>query len=153
LSKTHHPESDGGVPVHHAVAVSRSAPTLLLTAAERLHEYNSSLGKTKSNVRSEVTDPEEAMLIQCLALQSYHIPGNSWMEDWWQFMLNNHPVLGMLCHHPKHPIKACTRFVALIGTVVVGLALTNLFYLFCTLWWMSVIVLLCIFVSINSCPS
>jgi hypothetical protein len=120
-----HQDSLEAVPVQHA------ASTPGLTAADRLREYSSSRGRTKSTILSEVADPEEAMLIQRLALQAYHIPGNSWSQDWNQFMLNNHPILGMICHHPKHPIKACTRFVALIGTVVVGLAITNLFYLFC----------------------
>jgi hypothetical protein len=115
-----------------SVLVQHNASTPSMTAAERLQEYNSSLGKTKSTVQSEVVDPEEAMLIQCLALQAYHLPGNSWRQDWTQYMLNNHPILGVFCHHPKHPIKACTRLVALVGTVVVGLAITNLFYLFCT---------------------
>lgn len=45
-------------------------------------------------------------------------------------MLNNHPVFGICCHHPRHPIKTCTRIVALIGSLVVGLAITNFFYLF-----------------------
>lgn len=114
-----------GVPVQHAASIPA------ISAQERLQEYNSNMGKSRAAMPSQVTDPEEAMLVQCLALQSYHLPGNSWAQDWKQFMLNNHPVLGICCHHPKHPIKACTRFVALIGSCVVGLAITNLFYLFC----------------------
>lgn len=76
------------------------------------------------------TDSETDELIQLLALQSYHLPGNSWAADWYQFMANNHPVFGICCHNPVHPIKSWTRIVALIGTITFGLAMTNLFYLF-----------------------
>jgi hypothetical protein len=45
-------------------------------------------------------------------------------------MSNNHPVFGICCHHPLHPIGACTRIVALAGSFIFGLAMTNCFYLF-----------------------
>lgn len=69
-------------------------------------------------------------MIQRLALQSYHLPGNSWCQDWCQFMMNNHPILGICCHHSLHPIGAFTRVVALCGTFLFGLVVTNCFYLF-----------------------
>ena len=80
------------------------------------------------NIDDADSDSDE--LVQLLALQSYHLPGNSWCQDWWQFMANNHPVFGICCHNKVHPIKSFTRIVALIGTVTFGLALTNLFYVF-----------------------
>ena len=78
-------------------------------------------------------DLEMDELVQLLALQSYHLPGNNWLQDWWQFMANNHPVFGICCHNRAHPIKAFTRMVALIGTITFGLAITNLCYVF-LLW-------------------
>ena len=74
--------------------------------------------------------PDEARLVPLLALQCYHLPGNTWWQDWWQYMANNHPVFGICCHHRLHPIGACTRTIALIGTILFGLAMTNMFYLF-----------------------
>ena len=75
-------------------------------------------------------DSETNELVQLLALQAYHLPGNNWLQDWWQFMTNNHPVFGICCHNNAHPIKSFTRIVALIGTITFGLAITNLFYVF-----------------------
>eukprot|EP00526_Cylindrotheca_closterium_P014186 CAMPEP_0113651538 /NCGR_PEP_ID=MMETSP0017_2-20120614/27479_1 /TAXON_ID=2856 /ORGANISM="Cylindrotheca closterium" /LENGTH=338 /DNA_ID=CAMNT_0000564231 /DNA_START=591 /DNA_END=1607 /DNA_ORIENTATION=- /assembly_acc=CAM_ASM_000147 len=74
------------------------------------------------------SDP--SYLIPLLAAQAYHIPGNSWFQDWRQFMCNNHPLFGICLHHKLHPIKSCTRMIALIGTILFGLVMTNMFYLF-----------------------
>lgn len=88
-----------------------------------------------SNLRTNTTGEESTdnsetdELVQLLALQSYHLPGNKWLQDWWQFMANNHPVFGICCHNNAHPIKACARAFALIGTIAFGLAMTNLFFL------------------------
>jgi hypothetical protein len=99
---------------------------------ERLSNYNSSMGKNdgKDGGRRRDRDLETDEFVQLLALQAYHLPGNSWCQDWWQYMANNHPVFGICCHHKLHPIGAKTRIVAMIGTILFGLALTNFFYLF-----------------------
>eukprot|EP00537_Pseudo-nitzschia_pungens_P010570 CAMPEP_0172390338 /NCGR_PEP_ID=MMETSP1061-20121228/7001_1 /TAXON_ID=37318 /ORGANISM="Pseudo-nitzschia pungens, Strain cf. pungens" /LENGTH=293 /DNA_ID=CAMNT_0013120681 /DNA_START=230 /DNA_END=1111 /DNA_ORIENTATION=- len=86
--------------------------------------------RASSTVGESFEDFETDQLVQLLARQSYHLPGNNWLQDWWQFMKNNHPVLGICCHNQVHPIKACARIFALIGTITFGLAMTNVFYLF-----------------------
>jgi hypothetical protein len=90
--------------------------------SKRLSSYRSTMGNT------HVKDPN--FFVPLLAAQAYHIPGNSWGQDWRQFMANNHPLFGIFLHHKLHPIKSCTRIVALIGSIVFGLVLTNIFYLF-----------------------
>eukprot|EP00536_Pseudo-nitzschia_multiseries_P009626 jgi/Psemu1/201163/e_gw1.273.16.1 len=85
--------------------------------------------RASSTSDESVEDSETNQLVQLLALQAYHLPGNNWLQDWWQFMANNHPVFGICCHNKLHPIKACARTFALIGTITFGLAMTNLFYL------------------------
>lgn len=92
-------------------------------AKERLSEYQSRFGNS-----SFIEDPN--CIVPLLAAQSYHIPGNTWGQDWRQFMCNSHPLFGICLHHKLHPIKSTTRIVALIGIFVFGLAMTNLFYLF-----------------------
>jgi hypothetical protein len=68
--------------------------------------------------------------IPALALRSFHLPGNeSWCEDWRQYFFNNHPVLGLCCHHPLHPVRLRMRLVILLGSVVFGLACTNIIWL------------------------
>lgn len=89
---------------------------------KRLSSYRSTMGN------SYVKDPN--FLVPLLAAQAYHIPGNSWGQDWRQFFANNHPLFGICLHHKLHPIKSCTRIVALVGSIVFGLVLTNIFYLF-----------------------
>jgi hypothetical protein len=95
---------------------------------------NSGSGReSPRNAEENTRDSETDELVQLLALQSYHLPGNNWRQDWLQFMSNNHPVFGICCHNKVHPIKTFTRIVALIGTVTFGLAITNFFYMF-LLW-------------------
>jgi len=89
---------------------------------QRIAAYNATMGK--SNTLSEST------IVPLLAQRSYHLPGNTWRQDWWMYMANNHPLLGICCHHELHPIGACTRIVALLGTLIFGLVMINAFYLF-----------------------
>jgi hypothetical protein len=62
-------------------------------------------------------------------MRAYHLPGNSWSEDWFQYFSNNHPLFGICCHHPLHPITFRMRIVNLFGSIVVGLAVTNIIWL------------------------
>lgn len=80
-------------------------------------------------------DDEEAKMRRhlkfYLADRRYHLPGNNACEDWIQFFLNNHPVLGICCHHPLHPLKFCQRIVMLITSVAFGLGATS----FVIMWY------------------
>lgn len=78
---------------------------------------------------SGITDQERDEVIPALALRSYHLPGNTWCEDWSQFLLNNHPLWGICCHHRLHPVKSPFRIVNLLGSICFGLAVTNLIWL------------------------
>lgn len=51
------------------------------------------------------------------------------MQDLWQHLANNHPVVGICFHHKYHPLKAGIRVATLIGSVLFGLAVTNIIYL------------------------
>ena len=103
---------------------------------ERMSAYSNKMGQGKKNSGvfksdgNNERDSETNELVQKLALQSYHLPGNNWIQDWWQFMANNHPVFGICCHNRLHPIKSFTRIVALVGTITFGLAITNFCYVF-----------------------
>lgn len=88
---------------------------------KRLSSYHSKLGNAHVD--------DEDFIVPLLAASAFHIPGNTWGEDWRQFMCNNHPVFGICCHHRHHPIKTFSRLVALFGIFVFGFAITNLFYL------------------------
>ncbi|KAL3943680.1 MAG: hypothetical protein SGBAC_002261 [Bacillariaceae sp.] len=91
-------------------------------AQSRLSKYKATMGN------SYRSDPSS--LVPLLAAQAYHIPGNTWFQDWRQFMCNNHPLFGICLHDKLHPIKSCTRMIALIGSILFGLVMVNIFYLF-----------------------
>lgn len=65
-----------------------------------------------------------------LAARAYHFPGNSWCEDWFQYLSNTHTVLGLFFHHPLHPLKAQERLVILFGSIAIGLTISNITYLY-----------------------
>jgi hypothetical protein len=68
-------------------------------------------------------------VIPLLLVRAYHLPHNTWYQDWVQYMTNNHPVLGIFWHHRYHPVKRIVRIASLIGSMLFGLALTNIIYL------------------------
>ena len=47
-----------------------------------------------------------------------------------RYFANNHPLLGICCHHPRHPIRTPMRLLNLFASVVFGLLLTNMIWLF-----------------------
>ncbi|KAL9178565.1 hypothetical protein ACHAXT_001903 [Thalassiosira profunda] len=63
-------------------------------------------------------------------LHPYHLPGNNARQDWMQYMRNNHPLLGLCCHHRLHPMKWRPRLIILLGSFAYGVAITNAIYLY-----------------------
>jgi len=64
-----------------------------------------------------------------LAARAYHFPGNTWTQDWLQYLSNTHTVLGLFFHHPLHPMGFQERLVILFGSVAIGLTISNFTYL------------------------
>ena len=50
-------------------------------------------------------------------------------QDWFQYMFNNHPLLGICCHHRFHPVTKRHRLIILLGSFSFGVAITNAIYL------------------------
>ena len=67
--------------------------------------------------------------MKALSEQRFHLPGGTWKSDWYQYFANNHPVFGICFHFPEHPIGKFMRFMCLLSSVVFGLCMTNLFWL------------------------
>ena len=95
--------------------------TRQISSSERLCRY---VDQTTSKMRFE-----NEKIIPALATRAFHLPGNSWCADWFQFFGNNHPLLGICCHHRLHPISMWMRIVMLIGSIGFGLLLTNFVWL------------------------
>lgn len=75
------------------------------------------------------SEAQRRRFIRRLAARAYHFPGNTWCEDWTQYIGNTHLVFGIFFHHPLHPVTSWERCVILLGSVAVGLLLSNLIYL------------------------
>ena len=77
--------------------------------------------------------PEEELarqIVPKLASRSYHLPGYSLRQDWFQYMFNNHPLFGIFCHHRLHPLKMRQRLIILLGSFSFGVMITNAIFLY-----------------------
>lgn len=73
---------------------------------------------------------EEQRIRTLLGQGSYHLPPNThWYPDLVQYTRNNHPLLAVCCQSPLHPISRGMRAVGLLGSVMIGLVLTNVIYM------------------------
>ncbi|KAG7369455.1 hypothetical protein IV203_027201 [Nitzschia inconspicua] len=73
---------------------------------------------------------EERRIQKLLAEGAYHLPNNqAWYQDFLQYICNNHPIFSVCFQSPLHPISKGMRAVGLLGSVMVGLVLTNIIYM------------------------
>ena len=94
-------------------------------AATRLSEIN-----TRAELKRRAERDQAAAIVPILASRSYHIPGNTWWQDWIQYFANNHPVFGLCFHHKLHPVGKCKRVIVLIGSIACGLVISNVLFLY-----------------------
>ena len=78
--------------------------------------------------------PLEEERRDALGQGSYHLPGNptepnKWWKDYCQFFRNNHPLLAPCFQDKLHPISKPMRAVGLVGSLMVGLVITNVIFL------------------------
>lgn len=88
--------------------------------------------RTENSVKEDLTPEEKALrekLYPYFIMRCYHIPGNNWQQDLWQYLMNNHPLFGIFFHHRHHPVQRKVRILSLIGSFCFGLAITNIIYL------------------------
>ena len=92
-------------------------------------ERSSSDSDSDDKSFSSESEVEKRRFIRRLAARAYHFPGNTWCEDWMQYISNTHLVFGLFYHHPLHPMARRERLIILLGSVAVGLLMSNLIYL------------------------
>lgn len=91
---------------------------------EEERKYGSNTVVVPQSDREE--SEEESFLIQLLAKQACHLPGNTWLQDWMQFIIyNNHTLFGLCCHHRLHPVNTMERFAILLASISFGLAVSS----------------------------
>jgi hypothetical protein len=83
----------------------------------------------QTRVQYESATKKEKKIIVALANRSYHLPAYDYCADFRQYFANNHPFFGIFCKHPLHPIGVGMRIVALVGSILFGLTISNLFFL------------------------
>lgn len=86
--------------------------------------------KEMSSSSEEEMDEEDMRVTQLLARRAAHLPGNNWCQDWFQFMRNNHPLLGICFKHKLHPLGMEERLVMLVGSIAFGVSATNCVFLY-----------------------
>ena len=95
----------------------------------------------RENIRKTMGGPsqrdvEQARMIArnevrlLLAARSPHLPGYGWIADWFQWMRNNHPLLGICCKYRENPVGVGERIVILLGSVSFGITATNGVFLY-----------------------
>jgi len=72
----------------------------------------------------ETLSDYDKMVIQKLAMRKFHIPGNSYWEDWSMWFNNNHPFFCFCFADSRHPLGKRERVMNLLATVAFGLAAT-----------------------------
>jgi len=104
------------------------APSAYRASTSNLSNSKHRLAQYQERV-SGVSQSERDRTVPALAWRAYHLPGNSWCDDWVQYFANNHPLFGICCHHRLHPIQFRMRIVNFIGSIMFGLAVTNVIWL------------------------
>jgi len=94
----------------------------------RLQEIEEIRTKRKSLRASQ--EVREAT-IDALGRRAFHLPANkTWKDDWFQYMANNHPFLGVFLFFRMSPIGFGERITGLAVSVLIALSVTNALLLF-----------------------
>jgi hypothetical protein len=105
----------------------------IVTPTPSTDDDESSWSSQNNNDDDDDDDDDDARMDDIirykLSKRSYHLPGNTFLQDLFMYFRNNHSVFGICCHHPLHPITIRHRLVILMGSLSFGLTMTNVVYL------------------------
>lgn len=87
------------------------------------------MGKRQSIRDDQNFRTQDEVIIPLLARRSFHLPANTAMQDWIQWMRNNHILFGTCFHHRLHPIETWERLLVLLGSISFAMVATNIGYL------------------------
>jgi hypothetical protein len=92
-----------------------------------IEENNAYVGQNVRNlIKSQPgLSDDDKLIIQRLSMKSFHLPGNSYWEDWHMFVQNNHIILSFFLAHPLHPFGRKERLLNLVASLSFGLAATS----------------------------
>ena len=92
--------------------------------AENRHNLRETL-RNQLESRSDLT-AHQKVIVQRLAMKSFHIPGNGYWQDWGMFVCNNHIMLSFCLANPLHPFGRKERILNLLASLAFGLTATCL---------------------------
>lgn len=70
-------------------------------------------------------------IVPYLVRRAFHIPGNSYFQDWYQYCIaNNHPFFGLFCHYKFHPVTQLERVIVFLASICASLVVSNTFLLY-----------------------
>lgn len=64
-----------------------------------------------------------------LARRAYHLPDNTYCQDYKQYISNCHLIFGLFCYDYRSPVRMKHRLLLLCGSLAFGLNVTNVIYL------------------------
>lgn len=64
-----------------------------------------------------------------LARRAYHLPDNTYCQDYRQYIANCHLIFGLFCYDKRSPVRIKHRVLLLCGSLAFGLNITNIIYL------------------------
>lgn len=64
-----------------------------------------------------------------LARRAYHLPNNTYCQDYRQYIANCHLIFGLFCYDKRSPVTIKHRILLLCGSLAFGLNITNIMYL------------------------
>jgi hypothetical protein len=82
------------------------------------------------NEKMSEEEKEARALIPYLSQRAYHIPGHTYLQDWYQNVIaNNHPLFGLFLSYKYHPVTMLERIMVLLASAAGSLAISEGFYL------------------------
>jgi hypothetical protein len=78
---------------------------------------------------ADAADNDDDFIRGKLARRAYHLPGNTYCEDYKMYMTNNHLIFGLFFYDKRSPVRIKHRVLILLGSLTFGLTITNVIFL------------------------
>jgi hypothetical protein len=85
---------------------------------------------TTTTTSTTISTVHDRHIQTLLGQGAYHLPNNTkWWQDLIQYIQNNHPIFALCCQSSLHPISKPMRAVGLLGSIMIGLIITNIIFM------------------------
>ena len=105
--------------ISNSISLQMSAPAAATSLSSQL----------AATTNMSVSPEQERKITTLLGEGAYHLPENNWWQDWLQYIRNNHPFFAVCFQYKLHPIPRWMRGVGLFGSIMFGLVITNIMFI------------------------